>query len=56
MPTTGEAKCVPTGRSLGELMGAVMAELTGHGIEAKISKDPYEFQRGGNGMLVLPAS
>jgi hypothetical protein len=45
-----------SGRSLGELVGSVMAELAGHGIEARISKDPYEPQRGGNGMLVLPAS
>jgi hypothetical protein len=41
------------GHSREEMTGHLMALLRRQGIEAKISTVPYEFQRGGNQMLVL---
>jgi Methyltransferase domain len=43
------------GRPLDDLIGAVLGRLTGQGIEARVLEVPYEFQRGGNEMLVMPA-
>jgi hypothetical protein len=55
----GEVRVFPlvdqSGRSLGDLVTTLMGELARRGIEARISKVPYEFQRGGNRMLVLSA-
>jgi hypothetical protein len=44
------------GHSLDEMTGVVMALLLRQGIEAKICDVPYEFQRGGNQMLVLSSA
>jgi hypothetical protein len=35
---------------------SLLTQLTGHGIDARIIEVPYEFQRGGNEMLVLSAN
>jgi hypothetical protein len=44
------------GRSLSAMTRSLLAQLTGHGIDARIIEVPYEFQRGGNEMLVLSAN
>jgi hypothetical protein len=56
----GEVRVFPlldqAGRSLSEMTGALVARLDDQGIDAKVSDVPYEFQRGGNQMLVLSAN
>jgi Methyltransferase domain len=43
------------GHPLDDLIGAVLGRLSGQGIEARVLEVPYEFQRGGNEMLVMSA-
>jgi ubiquinone/menaquinone biosynthesis C-methylase UbiE len=53
----GEVRVFPLldqgGHPLDTMIGAVQVLLLRQGIESKISEVPYEFQRGGNRMLVL---
>jgi hypothetical protein len=44
-----------SGRSLSGMIRTLLARLVRQGIGARVSQVPYEFQRGGNEMLVLPA-
>ena len=44
------------GRSLGAMTLALLARLVHQGIRATVCDVPYEFQRGGNQMLVLSAN
>ena len=43
------------GRRPGAMIGAVLSRLTRQGIEVKVQEVAYEFQRGGNEMLVMVA-
>jgi hypothetical protein len=55
----GEVRVFPlldqAGRSLSAMIHSLLAQLTGQGIEARVVEVPYEFQRGGNEMLVMSA-
>lgn len=57
--TRGEARIFPVldqaGRSLGALVDQLRADLQATGVASDIRNVPYEFQRGGNQMLVLLA-
>ena len=44
-----------SGRSLSDMTRTLLARLVRQGIAAKVTQVPYEFQRGGNEMLVLSA-
>jgi len=56
----GEVRVFPlldqAGRSLHEMTRDLVADLAGRGVGARISQVPYEFQHGGNQMLVLSAN
>jgi hypothetical protein len=44
-----------SGRSLSGTTRTLLARLARQGVAARVSQVPYEFQRGGNEMLVLSA-
>ena len=56
----GEVRVFPlldqAGRRSSDMISAVLDRLTRQGIEATVLEVPYEFQRGGNEMLVMSAT